>query len=176
MISALSALVGTHFLFTLQLSVYSYLWLSIAATLIEGPSDAHIVYTYPAAQLGIDESCAISGNLAVCTVLAASGSLATETAVETESVVPFEVQGGVAAASASAGSSPVASTPVPSGSSAASASSKSSGSSGPSQTSGTSVSPSTTGSGGANGAVVHLPSVALTLCAAALGGFVFAGW
>ncbi|KAJ3478103.1 hypothetical protein NLI96_g9988 [Meripilus lineatus] len=130
------------------------------ATLVEGPNDAHLVYSDAAASFVVEENCSINGGVAVCSIVIASGT-STETALETESVIPFEVQGGGAAPSA--GSSPAVSTPAPSGgSSASSVVSRSSGSPVASQTSAGSPSPSTsTGAGTNNGAVTQLPSLSV---------------
>lgn len=150
------------------------------ATLVEGPSDAHLIWTYPAGGLGIDESCVINGGIAVCTVAAASGNTVV-TDIETESAVPFEVQGGSAVGSASGGSSPAVSTPAPSspsvspsGSSVVQAPSRSSGSPVASQTSGGNPSPSGTGSSNGAVAVVRMPSLSF-VGGVVLGGFALVG-
>lgn len=151
--------IGTG-MFKLQGLPMKYIFIFILATLVEGPNDAHLVYSDAAASFVVEENCSINGGVAVCSIVIASGT-STETALETESVIPFEVQGGGAAPSA--GSSPAVSTPAPSGgSSASSVVSRSSGSPVASQTSAGSPSPSTsTGAGTNNGAVTQLPSLSV---------------
>ncbi|CAL1705476.1 unnamed protein product [Somion occarium] len=87
------------------------------ATLIQGPNDIQVIYN--GAGLDLNENCAINGNLADCTVVAAVDGT-TSTDFVTETVAPFEIQGGPALTSG--GSVPsVTSSPtsgVPSGTSA----------------------------------------------------------
>ena len=100
---------------TLRFARTHLAYVSTIATLIAGPSSAEIIYHDPGMGVDVDEKCGISGTEADCTaVLVLNG--VTSTMVNTETVAPFEVQGGGAAAptgapgapndTASAGSSP----------------------------------------------------------------------
>ncbi|OBZ65741.1 hypothetical protein A0H81_14292 [Grifola frondosa] len=64
-----------------------------SATLIAGPSNAHLIYDNGG--LSIDDNCAISGSLAFCTVVdSAAGTI--ESGPVTETAIPMEVQVGSA--------------------------------------------------------------------------------
>jgi len=92
------------------------------ATLIEGPSDAQLIYSEPAGGLYLSESCVIANGIANCNIAAGQGgTTTTDSAVETAS--PFEVQGGSAP------------TPAPAPTSSSAPSSGSSATNGPAQTS-----------------------------------------
>lgn len=67
-----------------------------AATLVLGPSDAHIVYNEPG-QLSLSEDCAINNGIAQCT-LVVSGDDGLQTATVQETATGFVVQGNAAAA------------------------------------------------------------------------------
>lgn len=116
-ISASLALVSTLYLELVTKMKTDSLLMQLTATLIQGPNDIQVIYN--GAGLDLNENCAINGNLADCTVVAAVDGT-TSTDFVTETVAPFEIQGGPALTSG--GSVPsVTSSPtsgVPSGTSA----------------------------------------------------------
>ena len=86
------------------------------ATLVLGPTDAHLVYDDPANSLFLSEDCGINGAVADCTVLASvDGSAMTYLATET--ATGFEIQGNATPApSATGNGASAASTPTAGGS------------------------------------------------------------
>ena len=78
------------------------------ATLIAGPSAAEVIYNEPSLSMGGDEKCNINGAEADCTaVIVVDGTTSTE--AFTETVAPFEVQGG----GSLSGSNPAPATSTP---------------------------------------------------------------
>ncbi|KAI0693327.1 hypothetical protein BC835DRAFT_1415961 [Cytidiella melzeri] len=119
-----------------------------------GPTTAEIIYNDAAHGLDLDEKCAINGDIADCTAVAAVDGITT-TEAETVTVAPFEVQGSVdaagsSAASATPSSSNAASTPstTPSAGSGASSGPVATGSS-------SSLSPSPSAQSSGASAVLH---------------------
>ena len=75
------------------------------ATLIEGPTDAHIIQDIPGVTGGVaHDDCAISGETAICTLVLSAQGTATTMGIQTEAVSALAIQVATAATS-SAGTS-----------------------------------------------------------------------
>lgn len=65
------------------------------ATLVEGASQANVIYDDPTFQVSLTEDCELHGSLAVCTVAGAMGADSSPLAtIVTEIIDSFEIQGG----------------------------------------------------------------------------------
>ena len=125
------------------------------ATLVVGPTDAHVVYNDPIDSLALSEDCAINNGVAVCTAVASVAGVVT-TDVETETASGFVVQGNTATAAATGANSGSAAATGSAGSNTAaatgsSATAGSAATSGASQT-GSAGASQTSASGNGNGA------------------------
>lgn len=87
------------------------------ATLVEGPSEAHLIYIDNSIGVSLQEDCTISNGIAACTAVDADllPGGPTETDFITETASPMEVQGGGAAMIVTAGSQPTPSSQASSG-------------------------------------------------------------
>lgn len=83
------AFVGTGTLFIFPLSAMSH---SCAATLVEGPNDAHLIYGNEELSMTLDIQCGISNSIAACT--GDAGYDVTPLIFPTQTAQPFVVQGG----------------------------------------------------------------------------------
>ena len=128
-----------------------------AVTLVEGPTDAHLVYDDPLESMIVSEDCAINHGIAVCAIIQSfQGTIVTDHGTQT--ATGFVVQGGPSTLTGGTGSS---------GSGAESTSSQptagSGATSGPSQTGGSGSAQTQSGSGSNNGAGKAETSAMLTL-------------
>ncbi|OCH93848.1 hypothetical protein OBBRIDRAFT_885222 [Obba rivulosa] len=89
------------------------------ATLIEGPSEARLIYIDPTMGIDMEEDCVISDGIAACTALVAmlDPGPVTETDFFTETASPAEVQGGGATSISTPPGQPTPSTQPSSGAS-----------------------------------------------------------
>ena len=136
------------------------------ATLVVGPTDAHVVYNDPIDSLALSEDCAINNGVAVCTAVASVAGVVT-TDVETETASGFVVQGNTATAAATGANSGSAAATGSAGSNTAaatgsSATAGSAATSGASQT-GSAGASQTSASGNGNGAGRMGASMGLSL-------------
>ncbi|THH01650.1 hypothetical protein EW026_g1087 [Hermanssonia centrifuga] len=74
------------------------------ATLIAGPTQAHLIYDDPAGY-SLDDDCGVNGDIAECTAVYAN-SMTTSTYITEETAAPFEVQGGLSSITSADSGSP----------------------------------------------------------------------